>query len=157
MYVGKFYLGDAGLMLKHQILTPYHGVLYHLKEYSARGPQNPKELFNLRHSSLRDAIERTFGVIKKRLPIIASGSEPHYGFETMRNIVLACCILRNFLRSIDNDESLLEEVDHELDQGKRIDPKCNNMMMIIDLEQILEIALQMKFGMNMNTNLCFFF
>lgn len=67
MYVGKFYLGDAGLMLKHQILTPYHGVLYHLKEYSARGQQNLKELFNLRHASLRNVIERIIGVSKEEI------------------------------------------------------------------------------------------
>ncbi|KAL2318528.1 hypothetical protein Fmac_032404 [Flemingia macrophylla] len=71
---GKYYLGDAGFMLKSQILTPYRGVRYHLKEYSRRGPQNPRELFNHRHSSLRNVIERTFGVLKKRFPIIASGT-----------------------------------------------------------------------------------
>jgi len=38
MFVGKYYLGDAGFMLKPQILTPYCGVRYHLKEYSRRGP-----------------------------------------------------------------------------------------------------------------------
>ncbi|XLR48464.1 hypothetical protein S83_033124, partial [Arachis hypogaea] len=30
----KFYLGDAGFMLKPGILTPYRSVRYHLKEYS---------------------------------------------------------------------------------------------------------------------------
>ncbi|QHO58284.1 L10-interacting MYB domain-containing protein [Arachis hypogaea] len=33
---GKYYLGDAGFMLKPGILTPYRGVRYHLKEYSVR-------------------------------------------------------------------------------------------------------------------------
>jgi len=32
----------------------------------------------------------------------------------MTKIVLACCILHNFLHRVDNDESLIEEVDHEL-------------------------------------------
>nr|KYP50469.1 hypothetical protein KK1_027721 [Cajanus cajan]KYP59524.1 hypothetical protein KK1_014960 [Cajanus cajan] len=32
----------------------------------------------------------------------------------MTNIVLACCILHNFLRGVDNDELLLAEVDREL-------------------------------------------
>jgi len=39
---------------------------------------------------------------------------PHYSFDTMINIVLACCILHNFLRGINNDQSLFKEVDHEL-------------------------------------------
>ena len=112
--VGKYYLGDAGFMVKRSILTPYRGVRYHLKEYSRRGPQNPRELFNHRHSSLRNVIERTFGLLKKRFPIIASGTEPHYSLEIMTHIVLACCILHNFLRSVDHDASLLDKVDREL-------------------------------------------
>ncbi|XP_068476540.1 protein ALP1-like [Phaseolus vulgaris] len=111
---GKYYLGNVGFMLKPQILTPYRGVRYHLKEYSRRGPQDSRELFNHRHSSLRNVIERRFGVMKKCFPIIASGIEPHYDLHTMTNIILACCILHNFLRGVDNDDSLIEEVDREL-------------------------------------------
>ena len=51
------------------------GVRYHLKEYSRIESQNAKELFNHQHSSLRNVIERTFGVLKKRFPIITSGTE----------------------------------------------------------------------------------
>jgi len=101
-------------MLKPKIITPYRGVRYHLKEYSRRWPQNAKELFNHRHSSLRNVIERTFGVMKRCFPIIASGTEPHYDVNTMKKVVLACCIMHNFLRGVDNDESLIEEVDQEL-------------------------------------------
>ncbi|XLU66840.1 hypothetical protein S245_025893, partial [Arachis hypogaea] len=53
----KFYLGDAGFMLKYGLITPYRSVRYHLKEYARRGPENEKELFNLRHASLRNIIE----------------------------------------------------------------------------------------------------
>ena len=63
---------------------------------------------------MRNVIERTFGVLKKRFPIIASGTEPHYDLETMTEIILACCILHNFLRNVDHDDSLLAEVDNEL-------------------------------------------
>ncbi|XP_022041385.1 uncharacterized protein LOC110943964 [Helianthus annuus] len=51
-------------------MTPYRGVRYHLKEYSTHAPKNSKELFNLHHASLRNAIERALGVLKKRFPII---------------------------------------------------------------------------------------
>jgi len=71
-------------------------------------------MFNLRHSSLRNVIERTFRVLKKQFPTIVSGTEPHYKVDTMTKIVLACCILHKFLRGVDNDESLIEEVDLEL-------------------------------------------
>ena len=114
MFVGKYYLGDASFMLKGQILTPYRGVRYHLKEYSRRGPQNARELFNHRHSLLRNVIERTFSVLKKRYPIIASGTDPHYSLDIMTNIVCACCIIHNFLRVVDNDDSFIEEVDRDL-------------------------------------------
>ncbi|KAG6507966.1 hypothetical protein ZIOFF_033321 [Zingiber officinale] len=58
---GKYYLVDSGFMLKRGLITPYQGIRYHLKEYSRCGPTNAKELFNLRHASLRNAIERAFG------------------------------------------------------------------------------------------------
>ena len=48
----------------------------------------PKELLNLRHASLRNAIERAFGVLKKRFPIIASSNEPSYGVETQKKIII---------------------------------------------------------------------
>jgi len=114
MFVGKYYLGDAGFTLKGQILTPYRGVRYLLKEYSRRGPQKARELFNHQHSSLQNVIERTFNFLKKRFPIIASGTEPHYSLDIVKNIVCVCCIIHNFLRVVDNDDSFIKEVDREL-------------------------------------------
>ncbi|KAF2288882.1 hypothetical protein GH714_022551 [Hevea brasiliensis] len=111
---GKFYLVDVGLPLRSGLITPYRGVRYHLNEYSRRGPQNAKELFNHRHASLRNVIERAFGVLKKRFPIIATGTEPHYSFEIMIEIILACCIIHNFLMGVDPHENLIAEVNREL-------------------------------------------
>ncbi|XLR69060.1 hypothetical protein S83_019732, partial [Arachis hypogaea] len=67
----KFYLGDARFMLKHALITLYRDVRYHLKEFAGREPENAYELFNLRHSSLRNVIEPSFGILKKRFAIIA--------------------------------------------------------------------------------------
>ncbi|XP_052625881.1 uncharacterized protein LOC111900901 [Lactuca sativa] len=67
---GKYYLVDGGLPHTNKLMAPYRGVRYHLKEYSMRGPQNSKEFFNLRHASLRNTIERAFGVLKRMFPII---------------------------------------------------------------------------------------
>ena len=63
---GKYMLADAGFRLEQDILTPYRGVRYHLKEWAAANqrPQNPRELFNYRHSSMRNAVERAFGRMK---------------------------------------------------------------------------------------------
>jgi len=38
--VGKYYLRDVGFMLKANVIGLYHGIRYHLKEYSERGPKN---------------------------------------------------------------------------------------------------------------------
>ncbi|RZC86733.1 hypothetical protein C5167_030077 [Papaver somniferum] len=58
---GKFYLADAGFANMPQFITPYRGVRYHLKEFGGNRPKCAKELFNLRHASLRNAIERAIG------------------------------------------------------------------------------------------------
>ena len=68
--VDKYYLGDAGYGVRKGIISPYHGVRYHLKEFSDNLPRNDKELFNLRHSSLCTSIERCFGVLKKRFHVL---------------------------------------------------------------------------------------
>lgn len=88
----KFYLGDAGYALSKTVLTPYRGVRYHLNEFAGHGnaPTNFKELFNLRHSSLRNVVERTFGIIKRRFPILVRMSP--YSFASQCNLV-QCCFL----------------------------------------------------------------
>ena len=113
-FLGKYYLVDAGFQLKTGFLTPYRSTRYYLKEYSVHQPENAREVFNIRHSSLRNAIERAFGVLKKRFPIIASGTEPHYPIDTQSDIILACCILHNYLMGVDPDERLIAKVDREL-------------------------------------------
>lgn len=114
LHIGKYYLVDAGFMLRAGFLAPYRGVRYHLKEYSKHAPENAQEIFNLRHASLRNAVERSFGILKKRFPIVASGVEAHYSFRTQTDIVLACFILHNFLKDVDPDDKILAEVDEEL-------------------------------------------
>ena len=97
---------------------------YYLKKYSVRPPENANELFNLRHASLRTAIERAFGVLKKRFPIIASTTEPNYCVDTQNEIIFACCILHNYLMGVDPNESLIVEVDVEVlhSHHKRVAP-----------------------------------
>ena len=85
-YPNKFYLGDAGYALSENCLTPYRGVRYHLKDWARDGvlaPQNKEELFNLKHSTLRNVVERTFGVCKKRFPVLSSRMNS-YPFEIQR-------------------------------------------------------------------------
>ncbi|GJR25997.1 putative nuclease HARBI1 [Tanacetum coccineum] len=111
---GKFYLVSGGLPHRSTLIAPFRGVRYHLKEYSNRAPQNPRELFNLRYASLRNTIERASGVLKKGFPIVRSTTEPFYSCETQSNIFLACCILHNFLLEEYCDKELEDEVMHEV-------------------------------------------
>ncbi|KAJ0113246.1 hypothetical protein Patl1_02646 [Pistacia atlantica] len=86
-------LEDKYLLQPNRLQVPLeiqnHSRLYpYFKEYSQRNPpRNARELFNHRHSSLRNAIERAFGVLKK---------------------------LHNFLMGVDPDEGLIAEVDVEI-------------------------------------------
>ncbi|XP_034601156.1 protein ALP1-like [Setaria viridis] len=100
---GKFYLVDAGYACRPGFLPPYRGTRYHLKEYGARNyPTNPRELFNLRHSSLRVSVERAFGALKNRFRII--DNKPFHPYKTQVKLVLACCILHNWILGHGVDE-----------------------------------------------------
>ncbi|KAK5832968.1 hypothetical protein PVK06_016777 [Gossypium arboreum] len=113
---GKYYLADAGYGIRNGFITPYRGVRYHLKEFSAQGPENAKELFNLRHSSLRITIERVFGILKKRFRVL--DAEPFWNFQTQVDIVLACCIIHNHIMGVDPsdllNQGLYEEPESDL-------------------------------------------
>ncbi|XP_060667620.1 protein ALP1-like [Ziziphus jujuba] len=63
---GEYYVVHSGFPCTVGFLPPFQGERYHLQEYHGRGrqPRGPKELFNYRHSSLRNVIERCFGVLK---------------------------------------------------------------------------------------------
>ena len=58
-------------------------------------PANAKELFNLRHASARNVIERTFGVFKARYKILDSG--PSYPFEVQARLVAGLSVVHNFI------------------------------------------------------------
>ncbi|XP_057760648.1 protein ANTAGONIST OF LIKE HETEROCHROMATIN PROTEIN 1-like [Arachis stenosperma] len=109
---GKFYLADAGYMLRSGLIISYRSTRYHLSEYSRHPPENPKELFNLRHFSLRNAIERAFGVLKNRFPILSEMSR--YNIDKVSEIIISCCILHNFLIDFDPDEEIIAQVDRDL-------------------------------------------
>jgi hypothetical protein len=74
-------------------------------------PQTPQELYNLRHSSLRNAIERIFGVLKKRFPILKNQLEFPYNIQ-VRLIKVLCCI-HNIIRLVDGDDIYDEEWERE--------------------------------------------
>ena len=105
---GKYWLGDTGYGNSEFVLSPYRGVQYHLKEVrqADQKPQNAKELFNLRHSSLRNVIERIFGVLKRQWQILG-GKGCEYSINTQVDLFCALVGLYNFGKQYGED--LFEE------------------------------------------------
>lgn len=112
---GMWFLADAGYGLCSWCLTPFRGVRYHLKEWQLgnRRPQNAKELFNLRHSSKRNIIERTFGILKKRFPILVT--MPSYPYKVQVNLILCCFIVHNFIKIEKGEEDEFDIWDEHID------------------------------------------
>ena len=103
---------DCGFPNRRKFLAPYRGVRYHLQDFAGHGndPENEKELFNLRHASLRNVIERIFGVFKSRFTNFKSA--PPFPFKAQAELVLACAALHNFLRKeCRSDEFPVESTD----------------------------------------------
>jgi hypothetical protein len=99
---------DTGYALTMWSLVPYRGVRYHLKEWerARRRPLNKEELFNLRHASLRNVIERIFGVVKKRFPLLDSMNLHQYDLQLQITLVRCAVVLHNVIRAsnLANDE-----------------------------------------------------
>ena len=65
-------------------------------------PRNAEELFNLRHVSARNVIERIFGVLKSRFRILVY--PPQFDMETQTRLPPALAALHNFIRKHDPDD-----------------------------------------------------
>ncbi|KAL0458770.1 UNVERIFIED_CONTAM: hypothetical protein Slati_0504200 [Sesamum latifolium] len=104
---GNYYLYDNGYANGEGFLTPYRGLRYHLKEWErgAGGPQNARELFNLRHAAALNVIERSFSLLKTRWGILRSSS--YYSIDVQSRIIVACCLLHNYV-CMEMPDDLLE-------------------------------------------------
>lgn len=105
---GKYLLADAGYYNTDFALTPYRGVRYHLKEQAAANlrPGNKDELFNLRHSSLRNAIERIFRVYKRRFQCFDSA--PEFSLSVQIQLVFALTAIHNWICQHSVEEDMYE-------------------------------------------------
>ncbi|KAL5568920.1 hypothetical protein UlMin_025495 [Ulmus minor] len=66
----KYFLVDSGYVNRRGFFAPYRGTNYHLRDRRKVGGDRKKELFNYRHASLRNAVERTFRIWKSRFRIL---------------------------------------------------------------------------------------
>ncbi|CAA0821528.1 Unknown protein [Striga hermonthica] len=94
-----FYVVDSRYAHITGFMTPYHGERYHLPEWlgSNQLPDNARELFNRRHATVRNFIERSFVLLKEKFPMI-KGLMSNYKVHSPTDIVIACCVLHNFIR-----------------------------------------------------------
>ena len=127
---GKYYLGDAGYGLNSFVLTPYRGVRYHLKEWkkSKQRPKNREELFNLRHASLRNVVERIFGVTKKQFPILSFMHS--YPYDVQCALVMCAFMLHNWIRLVEgyqpgDDDENVDNDDGNHKDGPEFGPGVN--------------------------------
>ncbi|GFQ06793.1 hypothetical protein PHJA_002823300 [Phtheirospermum japonicum] len=115
---GKYYLCDCGYTNGPSFLTPYRGVRYHLSGWfrDGGGPMNYRELFNPRHTKARNAIERSFGILKLRWAILRNPA--FYSIQIQNKMIMACCLIHNFIRfemSSDPIEAQLTETNDQYD------------------------------------------
>ncbi|KAL7191226.1 hypothetical protein ACSBR2_023321 [Camellia fascicularis] len=103
---------DVGFLNMPGFLASFRYQRYHLQEFHGCYYSGPKELFNYRHSSLRNVIEQTFGVLKKRLPILRSMSN----YKSIRQgpLVIACCVVHNWIRLHAATDPFFKKADNEM-------------------------------------------
>jgi DDE superfamily endonuclease len=84
---------------------------------ASQRPRNAKELFNLRHASLRNVIERTFGVLKGRFVILQKPPR-QYNIGTQVRLVFALTAVHNFmnLHGCDPEDEAYDEDDESGDE-----------------------------------------
>jgi hypothetical protein len=90
---------DSGYPNRIGYLAPFKGTTYHIPEFHhCRGHplQGKHEIFNFLHSSLRNVIERAFGVLKQKCRILKA--MPSFSARQQAQIIMACFALHNFIR-----------------------------------------------------------
>ncbi|KAJ9553401.1 hypothetical protein OSB04_017446, partial [Centaurea solstitialis] len=73
---------------------------------------NAQEKFNHAHAQLRNVIERAYGVLKARFPILKQMTP--YPFAIQKDVVIACFAIHNFIRKYNIQDQLFMECDENM-------------------------------------------
>lgn len=68
-------------------------------------PADHEELFNLRHATLRNIVEQTFGIFKRRFAVTATA--PEYPLKFQVELIPALCALHNFILTHDPNNNAI--------------------------------------------------
>ncbi|XP_052622453.1 L10-interacting MYB domain-containing protein-like [Lactuca sativa] len=100
----KYYLCDAAFTNTRGFMAPYCNTRYWLADFRRGRFLTREERFNYAHAQLRNVIERAYGVLKARFPILKQMA--HYPFTVQRDIVIACVAVHNFIRKYNIEDDL---------------------------------------------------
>lgn len=86
-------------------------------------PNTPKEKFNRIHSSIRNVIERSFGVLKMKWQILYK--MPSYPMCKQKMIVAATMVLHNFIREHGSEDLDFANADRDPNYAPTIPERYN--------------------------------
>ena len=103
---------DAGYTNMRGFLSPFRNVRYWLPDFQGPAiPRTREEHFNRLHSSLRNLIERSFGVLKAQFPTLKRMAP--YPFPIRWSVVIVATAMHNFIRKEDMEDQLFLEYSSE--------------------------------------------
>lgn len=112
----KYYLCDAAYRHTRGFMAPYRNVRYWLGDFRRNRAMTSKEKFNHAHAKLRNVIERVFGVLKARFPILKR--MPSFPLIKQRDITIVCFAIHNFIRKEGlSDEFFSQYYHHEVNDN----------------------------------------
>ncbi|PPD77367.1 hypothetical protein GOBAR_DD25706 [Gossypium barbadense] len=124
-------LVDAGYTNCKGFLAPFREQRYHLNKWrQGYQPSTSKEFFNMKHASARNVIERCFGLLKLRRGILRSPS--FHPVRVHNRIIIACCLLYNFIRTYMS----LNPIEAELGEGLPSNVIDDNELNIINIHPL---------------------
>ena len=88
----SWFLGDAGYALEPYLMTPYRNPQHGTKEH----------IFNMKHCSGRNIVERTIGNLKSRFRCLQC-TTLHYSPEKVVKIINVCSTLHNICKYINTE------------------------------------------------------
>ncbi|KAJ9561707.1 hypothetical protein OSB04_006867, partial [Centaurea solstitialis] len=126
----KYYLWDAAYANTRGFMTPYRNTRYWLADFRRqRALTKKKRKVQPCSCTTQKCIERAYGVLKARFPILKQMAP--YPFRIQRNVAIACFAVHNFIRrcnihdqlfmDFDNDPMFIAEGQEEIEGGDEDD------------------------------------